>query len=137
MQVIKTNTQKKSTPKIKLGTVVQWSSQAGGNECSKQGKVVAVLRPNVNYALGFGLPQSFILPLIQHSRKCSREQAKLYATDSRSLHFALISKYNLKFDTYCGMGRDTTHYLIEVSRGDGVKPSLYHPSPYTEFTVVK
>ena len=42
--------------KPKLGDVVKWTSQSGGHVTTKQGKVIAVLRANINYTGFWNIP---------------------------------------------------------------------------------
>jgi hypothetical protein len=129
MQMQKATGTKKSTKNRCLGDTVSWTSHANGNITSKIGRIVAIMRPGVNY-VGFGSLANSFYENILMEQGYTRDQAreKIRQTKSLTSWAKLIKKvYNLKFNPLEGMRRDTYHYLVEVN-GDGGKPYLYHPN---------
>jgi len=106
---------------FKTGQIVQWTSQAGGNELTKKGTIIAVCRER-----GISLTKKTAVNILRETNEgmtIAKAQDKArYATAPNVLE----RKYRLKFDPWYGW-REGVHYLVEVDRGEGLKPHLYHP----------
>lgn len=126
----KTMDKSKLVPKkqFNVGETVTWKSQANSYWTKKTGRIVAVLRPGVNYAGFQNLPAAFfevVLRRIGLTRDEARDRAREIASKMYAIASPVYSLYNLKFDPFIGMTRDEYHYLVEV---DGSPyPTLYHP----------
>lgn len=116
--------------RFKIGDKVTWSSQGSSTAKKKVGRIVAVMNPNTNYAGLSALPKRLFEDILRENGM-TRDGARAIINDEfKYSHFyirTLSKKYALMFEPYEGMYRDETHYLVEVDRGEGKKPALYHP----------
>ncbi|MCG8432128.1 MAG: hypothetical protein MJA29_13285 [Candidatus Omnitrophica bacterium] len=124
---------------IKTGSEVEWTSQASGYKKTKRGRVVAVLKKDVDYTAGQNIPQRIFVDILRKYGKYSREDARaiVEAASFYDLEEILWQKYKVRFKILEGMQREETHYLIEVDQGENRKPYLYHPRAGETFTVIK
>jgi hypothetical protein len=110
--------------RFKQGQTVKWTSQAGGNELTKKGTIIAVCTEP-----GITIPKKTAIKILRDVDKDltvkAAERRALYGSTAH----VLAEKYRLKFDWY-GY-REDVHYLVEVDRGEGRKPHLYHPRTET------
>lgn len=105
---------------FKTGQTVQWTSQAGGNELTKKGTIIAVCRTR-----DLQLTQKTAVNILRETTEGLTIEAAKYKAKYAPTENVLAAKYRLKFDWYGW--REGTHYLVEVDRGEGLKPHLYHP----------
>ena len=106
---------------FKKGQKVAWKSHAGGIWQKKTGTIVEVCRDKkVN------LTQQTKVNILREVEETTIAKAKETARYINA-HVLLGRKYTLKFNPFEGYREDTPHYLVEVDRGEGHKPFLYHP----------
>jgi hypothetical protein len=138
MQVQTNNdkTKNTATKQFNLGDTVTWKSHANGQTTRKMGKIIAVISPSKDGSTGGlrGLPKKLYIDLLRDNYGYSRDAARQELDKGHYYSWyeeLLASKYKLKFSTIEGMYRDEYHYLVEVDRGEGRKPYLYHPRTNT------
>lgn len=106
---------------FKRGQKVQWDSHAGGQWKTKTGRIIEVCRtPRVN------VTQQTAIQILREAEDITIAKAKEKARFINT-HSLLQTKYKLKFNPVEGTRDETPHYLVEVDRGPGRKPFLYHP----------
>lgn len=132
VQTVTAKTNKKVVRKTRnLGDTVSWTSHANGQFTTKMGKIVAILRPDVNYRYFSNVSKALLEEILREqgfSRKEARERVNKYGNHYWIREFR--EKYQLKFNPREGMLRDSYHYLVEVDN-DGGKPYLYHPATHS------
>jgi hypothetical protein len=123
---------------IKTGSKVIWYSQSAGIKKKKVGRVIAVLKKNVDYTAGQEIPMRLFVDILREHGFTRDEARGLYKTRSTYLGLSEIleKKYKLRFKLLEGMQRDENHYLIEVEDGER-KPFLYHPRAGESFAVIE
>jgi len=112
------------------GDKVRWASQAGGRYTEKEGTIIEVCRePAISLT-----KQTTVNILREIFPEVTIAAAKDKANWVNQISL-LEDKYKLKFEPW-NMRQDTPHYLVEVDRGKGRKPLLYHP-PTEKLQAVK
>jgi hypothetical protein len=107
---------------FKRGQKVKWNSHAGGVWTEKKGTVIEVCRNRrVDVTQRTKVE---ILREVHDGLTIAKAKDRANYTPDETV---LQKKYKLKFGMLEGYRDETPHYLVEVDRGEGRKPFLYHP----------